>query len=283
MVLLLRRRLCRCLFRTEVGEQREWFGEAVEVWSSVAGSVCGCEGLRIRSSLLPLQKLAANVCGRFSFRKVPMSRRRRALVWLSAVLCVALCTPASAWACSYIVTTHELDPEEVGVDTEPPTVVVESVTIREGAARPGCSAVSTSCDDIGVVTINIDSVSDDRTPPEQIGYRVEFLGDFPADTAPFSSDQVYRAERDGLLTLLFVDPNPEEEGDWDFSVVVYAVDLAGNESEASEVFDLRQKAGCIAASGAFGPPSALVFVFAVLFGPRRFARRVAARSETSPR
>lgn len=169
-----------------------------------------------------------------------------------AVVVIVGTGAGTALACSLYYEEHELDPGEVAVDTTAPEVVVDRVTIEEGRApeRTGaCSEGTTSCDDIGSIRIEIETVSDDRTEADLMGYRVIIDGDAPGN-APFDPGEglILRA-RDGVIRLDFVDPDTEHKNSWDFSLRVIAVDLAGNESEPTREFNLEQEAGCRADDG----------------------------------
>jgi hypothetical protein len=183
----------------------------------------------------------------------------------------------SALACSFFVLEHQVDPSEVGVDTTAPEVVIDRVRIQEGVGSEqngACGAGRTSCYDIGTITIEIGTISDDRTPAEEMGYRVEIDGDFPGDgLSGMSEGMVIRADN-GVLYLNFIDPDPENKNSWDFSLRVIAVDLAGNESEPSRDFSFEQEAGCRADDG--GADQAWLFA---PFVPWLWSRR--RRSEAS--
>ena len=155
----------------------------------------------------------------------------------------------AALACDFFVQEHQLDPNEVGVDTTAPEVVIDRVRIEEGSEQNGACAGRNSCYDIGTITIEIGTISDDRTPAEEMGYRVEIDGDFPGESS--LEGEVIRADN-GVLSLTFIDPDPENKDSWDFSLRVIAVDLAGNESEPSRDFSFEQEAeeaGCRADDG----------------------------------
>jgi hypothetical protein len=156
-------------------------------------------------------------------------------------------------ACSFADPPFVLDPATVGIDQTAPTVVIDSITIREGRApeRSGCGTVSsTSCDDIGSIRVSIGEVSDDLTPVEAIGYRLIIEGDTGDTGIPVGDSQTLLAYPDGEVFVRFIDDDVYNEGEWDFTVRVVAVDQAGNESEPTPPIRLTQSAGGCSATGA---------------------------------
>ncbi len=64
---------------------------------------------------------------------------------------------------------HELDAVEQKIDRQPPVQVEARVVSVVRGRAPGGS----SCDDIGVIVIElVRPVDDDRTPREKLGYRI---------------------------------------------------------------------------------------------------------------
>lgn len=156
-------------------------------------------------------------------------------------------------ACSFADPPFVLDPAAVGVDLTAPTVVIDSITLREGRApeRSGCGSVSsTSCDDIGAIRVSIGEVSDDLTPIEAIGYRLIIEGDTGDTGLPVGDTQTLLAFPEGEVFVRFIDDDVYNQGEWDFTVRVVAVDQAGNESEPTPPIRLTQTASGCSATGA---------------------------------
>jgi|SRR5262245_17758268 len=150
----------------------------------------------------------------------------------------------NAEACSFIVPKHELDATEQRLDHQPPGQVVATlVSIGRGRA-PGPNA--NSCDDLGTIRIELLRFEDDRTPQEKLGYVVKLAeGTLPEHW--LLQDTPYRIlpDRDGRLrfTLVWIDGATDEQEPIDFSLVVSAVDLAGNEGPPSLPIRIRHPGG----------------------------------------
>lgn len=126
-----------------------------------------------------------------------------------------------------------VDEAEALLDTLPPAVPV----VRSAAfvrARPpvladdyeiSCMIVTTSCDDFAWFEVDLES-ADDRTDPDDLGYRLVWLSGFPLPDHPLPN-------ADGLVTLWF-DDSPYDGPALEVRFQVVAVDRAGNESEPSE-------------------------------------------------
>jgi hypothetical protein len=196
---------------------------------------------------------------------------------LAGLLALHLADAPSANACSLVVEQHELDENEVGVDTGAPSVTVESIDIREGVPeqRSGCWTKSFGgCDGIGWVRVRIAEVSDDRTPVESMGYRLIIEGDTGDTGLSEGESTTFRANDDGEFFLHFIDSDKESEGDWNFTVRVVAVDLAGNESEPTSARRLEQSSkGCSVAPGGSRSSTFLPVVAALLWMRRRVSGR----------
>ncbi len=129
-----------------------------------------------------------------------------------------------------------VDEAEALLDTLPPAVPV----VRSAAfvrARPptladdyetSCTVGWGSCDDLAWFEVDLES-SDDRTDPDDLGYRLVWLSGFrlPGHALP---------NVDGLVTVGF-DDSAHDGPPLEVLFRVVAVDRAGNESEPSaEVF-----------------------------------------------
>jgi hypothetical protein len=200
------------------------------------------------------------------------------------VACVVLC-PVRADACSFgPLETHSLDESEKAVDSTSPTALgTSSYTVERGHGpeRSGCTETASSCDGTGNITLYLGEVSDDRTPEEKLGFRVELVaGNAPSNSTwpsdPNAPSATVRAHVGRTLFLHFEDGEDEDQEAIDFTLRVRAVDLAGNEGPPTEIRirDSGSDSGCRVASGSVD----LSPVFALLLGALAWAR---ARSSSS--
>ena len=116
---------------------------------------------------------------------------------------------------------HELDPAEQGVDVTPPAPpVILDVEIYRRPPPDACHSGGSSCDGSGMIALRFAASADDRTPPAELGVRLE-------GSDLFWQQGTMRPDADGTIHLVFGDAGqPLEE-----TVTLRTVDLAGNESE----------------------------------------------------
>jgi hypothetical protein len=156
----------------------------------------------------------------------------------TSLLALLLFTALEARPCSIVVEAHELDPAEKTIDqAKPARPVVEVQGIQRGHAprqRPGGAVMATSCDDIGIVTLRLTGPAvDDRIPAAKMGYRFVLAeGELPAGME-------LPAEARRTLILPWVDGATDDQEPLAFALRLIAVDLAGNESEPSELVWVR--------------------------------------------
>ena len=172
-----------------------------------------------------------------------------------------------------VLEQHQIDRIEQEMDTIDPSIpMVGEVTVVRGNGH-GCGDRAGSCDNLGIVTIEI-MANDDRTTLENMGYRLELVGGAPDVTLP---DYDVRAD-DGFLTLSWVDGATDEQEVVDFTIRVSSVDLGGNRSTGAinvPVHDAGQTA-CECRPGARRlsvSPFALVLFAALALTARRLRRR----------
>ncbi|MEA2700581.1 MAG: hypothetical protein QOI66_4852, partial [Myxococcales bacterium] len=122
---------------------------------------------------------------------------RRVRVCLVIVMLTVLVSAQRADACSVPgAVPHVIDPSKQATDiTAPPPPIVMLKEIKRGRGPqggPGCSSSSSSCDDLGTVTLSI-AATDDDSPPQSIGYRIQLVSgrlpgglDLPGDSRPLS-------------------------------------------------------------------------------------------------
>jgi hypothetical protein len=171
---------------------------------------------------------------------------------------------------------HTVEPQAHAADASPPTapiVTIQSIRRGKGPERQGCSQTASSCDDLGMIILQV-SATDDQTETASLGYRIELVsGSLPSDLS-LPETAVRPATSEGLL-LYWGDGNTDEQEALDFTLSIRAVDLAGNEGPptAVEVRDLGSGGCSVARSSQLGSPgtvAAVVFVIAGLL--RRLVR-----------
>lgn len=135
------------------------------------------------------------------------------------LVALALAMPRDADACFEPgFEQHELDRSQLADSVQPGPVSV-SMWI-ESPGNGGCSApsVGTRCEASGRRLVVMVSASDDRTPPDKLGYRVTIT----AGTAPFPAPGDVRPIGD-LLSFPIAD-----DAKMDFELAIRAIDLNGN-------------------------------------------------------
>ena len=192
------------------------------------------------------------------------------IVLVLAFVAVAV-RPAPTEACSLVGNEdHVLDPAEQAVDATPPSppAQLEPFVNRGEPEESGCGPVS-SCGSFGSVMLHATGASDDRTPAEQLGHRVELVaGDWRGEIPQVA------VRGDSIVLYDFHD---EGEGDFDATFAVRAVDLAGNESEPVMIRVTDQGSGSCriaARRGRDASPWLVLVALAVpgIVGARRRAR-----------
>ena len=131
--------------------------------------------------------------------------------------------------------SHRLDRMELGTDDMPPGPVTASQSfVRRGTgpSRGATDPVSTSCDYIGTLRIEILRARDNRTPPEMLGFRLRVTGGILPDGLRIPSHTI-RAAGGKSIALRWPDGATDDQEAFDFELGIVAVDLAGNEGPAS--------------------------------------------------
>jgi hypothetical protein len=164
---------------------------------------------------------------------------------LAAFLLALSAPPASA--CSIADYRHVLDETEQELDSTPPGVVeVLDVEVHRGRG-PDCEGLggysATSCDDIGWISITVVPPADDRTPADEMGYRLSIV---EGDLAGIICRDLDVRAQDGVLHLHWIDGDTDDQEPVDFQVVLQAIDLGGNLGPASAPVDVRHpgSGGC---------------------------------------
>ena len=129
---------------------------------------------------------------------------------------------------------HEIDPDEALLDSEPPgkIEIINSLILRGHEPDGiGCSSGG-SCDDIGSITIGVTPPEDNRTDAEHMGYRLEMVGGNPPIQLPdFDVTSPF-----GEIYIHWGDGATDSQEAIEFSVIIYAIDLAGNVGPPSEPY-----------------------------------------------
>lgn len=165
--------------------------------------------------------------------------------------------PRIADACSFAgPIEHEIDPAEAAVDDEPPAKIeTVGVEIRRGKGpEGGCSQSSTSCDDIGLITLIPTPPSDNRTDADELGYRIRLVGgEVPSGlTIPTEAWRLQTSSPPAALSLHWIDGATDDQESIDFTVTLAAVDRAGNEGPESapiRIHHAGSSSGCRVARG----------------------------------
>jgi hypothetical protein len=174
------------------------------------------------------------------------------LVLGAAVLVVFDFTARPAVACKIVGNQpHTLDAQAQSSDSTPPgapTVAVESIRRGKGPEGSGCSQSASSCDDLGSIALLV-SATDDQSPPEKTGYRIEIAsGTLPSGLTLPGTD--VRGMGDGRLFFGWNDGNTDAQEPLSFSLMIRAVDLAGNVGQPAtiQITDPGAGSGCTLAA-----------------------------------
>jgi MYXO-CTERM domain-containing protein len=163
---------------------------------------------------------------------------------------------------------HEVEPAEQEVDENAPgRALITGVTVSRGrGAGLGCGGV-TSCDDLGIITVEIAAPSDDRTPDGELGYRLGIsAGQLPEGlTLPVDLIKA----REGVIDLVWVDGATDAQDTFAFDLSVAAVDLAGNFGPFSAPIRVEHGGQLGCGQGASAGPVGLLFVALLALRRRR--------------
>ncbi len=147
---------------------------------------------------------------------------------------------------------HGLDPDEQKNDFIPPgRVSIVSAEVHHRGKGPDCEGLGysqTGCDDVGSIEIEITPTSDDRTPSDKMGYRIELVdGEPPVGLIP---DYDVRSQG-GILWMNWIDEASDDQERLDFTITIRAVDMGGNLGQISEPIEIRHpgSGGCSSAGG----------------------------------
>jgi len=193
--------------------------------------------------------------------------------FIGAGLAVCLVfAPAVSWACSSPAnSTHQLDPNETGLDQDPPSKVS---VLDMYLGRP--DNVDGYCWGLGYVSLIIAPATDDRTDAEHMGYLVSKVSDSWPEGFGFTDNGdpgPVRAYDLDELFLYWSDMNDDGSRPLDFTLAISAVDLAGNQGPPSDpihIFDPGSPGGCATGgSGNLTPAALALFLFMLGFRKNR--------------
>jgi hypothetical protein len=157
---------------------------------------------------------------------------------LPFALVVSVMAPSVASACS--APYFELaEPNPSLVDDVLPTAIggAVEVSIKRGQG-PNCDddgiCEISSCDDIGAITLVFDAPTDDQTEPGQMAFVIEVVEGEPVGVP----EGAFRTGEANRIQLLWGDGSTHEQEPIDFTIVIRAVDEAGNIGPASDLIEI---------------------------------------------
>jgi len=176
-----------------------------------------------------------------------------------------------ARACSLAGDTPAVIDLTVDNGTVPPSApshISTEISRGVGPETSGCGTQSaSSCDGIGSISLRLSPSTDDRTPAEKLGYRTILV----AGTPPWGSavSDVAVLMRGETLGFHWIDDADDDQEAFDFTVVIVAVDAAGNESDPSEEIRIRhggRDPGCaVDGTGPRTPTAAVLSLLSLAF------------------
>jgi hypothetical protein len=168
--------------------------------------------------------------------------------WVGALLLGPFWTGA-AYAdagCLYIPTEYhrvELGSTDTSAP-EAPVLVEVAAFRRNGMTCTLASCVANSCGNTGTVRIALAPAADERTPVDELGYRLVLV----SGVLPASMQELIGVDLAGGRPV-FLRPSFDEVPSLDVMLAAVAVDAAGNESAPSEPFAVRFDGCTLAAVG----------------------------------
>jgi len=193
---------------------------------------------------------------------------------LAASLLAWIAQPSLSRACSFAGVSEFMPDPSLGDTVAPQPVGSVDVRVSRGHG-PDCSGgrcQTDSCADLGTMGLTFTPPTDDRTASTDLAYRLEVAEGIPPEgllpgftfLPPFSPSE-------GIV-LSWIDGDSDDQEPLEFSLRIYAVDQAGNESPATaiEVSDPGSSAGCNV--GARGSALPLLLLPMGMIARRRFRR-----------
>lgn len=141
--------------------------------------------------------------------------------------------PSTAAAC-VPVPIGAAEPDESLVDDSPPTGIGDVEVVIERGRGPVCDEDGiceiTSCDDIGMIQLAFEAPTDDQTTSERMAFSIEVIEGEPVALPPWDA---FRTGRGDSIPLHWGDEATDDQEPIDFTIVLRAVDEAGNVGPAS--------------------------------------------------
>src|SRR3990172_4911422 len=159
---------------------------------------------------------------------------------LAASVLALLAFEGHAPACSITGwARYQFDPQEQAVDVTPPGAVSVAELVITRGEMGGCEL--NSCDGIGLIDLTL-TASDDRTPAEDLGYKLRFASGERPDANMFIPEEPGHSP----MTLSWDDGASDIQESFDFFLEIAAVDRAGNTGPwtLSEIADAGSGCGC---------------------------------------
>lgn len=164
------------------------------------------------------------------------------LFWLERLI-------APGWACSF-ASPGELVVDNTLADDTPPVLEEKDTAIQiSRGVGPTCLEgdiqSSTSCDDLGVISLSLAAATDAESPFEAdenkvqvgVGYRLRVVSGTLPDGLSLSEvpSRAFFSEGRASISLIWIDGAEDEQEPFSLILGVQAVDLAGNLSEEIEI------------------------------------------------
>src|SRR3990172_5429235 len=159
---------------------------------------------------------------------------------LAASVLALLAFEGRAPACSITGwARYQFVPQEQAVDVTPPGAVTVAELVITRGQMDGCEL--NSCADIGRIDLTL-TASDDRTPAEDVGYKLRFA----SGERPDADLRLPEAPVHSPMTLYWGDGASDIQESFDFFLEIAAVDRAGNTGPWTliEIADGGSGGGC---------------------------------------
>lgn len=168
----------------------------------------------------------------------PSTARRLGLLLLAGAASIPL-LPSESPACSNAgpisLQLRDAASAEEGEAPGPVRVGEVAITRGRGPESTGCGKeMSTSCDDLGTVTIELD-VDDPDSPADEVGYVIEVVRGTPPDGLGLDVGPLRPMDgHEGSLTFTWIDEPTDEQEPLDLEVTIRAIDVDGHVGPVSE-------------------------------------------------
>lgn len=207
------------------------------------------------------------------YREVMIRMTRWSALSAAALAAAVAYAPTPASACSAPALDEALADSALD-DSEAPAAPADiDVTIRRGAANE-CRlgrCERNSCAGVGFVTLEFTPPSDDQTAPGDLAYQLEVVDGEPVpDLIPAFAFRTFGAP--GEVNLQWSDGATDDQEAIEFSVVLRAVDAAGNLGPPSDPIVIADPGGSAGCSIGGDRPGPLAAAFVLLLAACRRRR-----------